>query len=339
MTTTRPSQPAGDLLREWRRHRKLIQMDLSIEAGISTRHLSFLETGRTAPSRHVVLRLGETLGLPLRERNRLLLAAGYAPGYQETSLGAPAMSAVRDMVRQVLAAHEPFPGFVVDGHWHRVEANQPALLFTVGVSPELLKEPVNVLRLCLHPEGLAPLTVNLGEWRAHLLARLRQQIAATADSELTGLYDELKDYPCDQGRARRRTSGPGRDRHTPPAHVRGRGTDLLQHGEARSARRLASPSPSWPSNRSFPPTRGPRRSCTPQPGRRPTGRQLADQEIHRWQEACPATCPGGCARAVSEESASGIDVPHARPCGRSRGQAPCGATSREIIQQRPEQGR
>jgi transcriptional regulator with XRE-family HTH domain len=208
-TTMRPSQPVGDLLREWRRRRKLTQMDLSLESGISTRHLSFIETGRTAPSRHLVLRLGETLGLPLRERNQLLLAAGYAPVYQETSLGAPAMSAVRDMVRQVLAAHEPFPGFVVDGHWHRVEANQPALLFTVGVSPELLEEPVNVLRLCLHPEGLAPQVVNLGEWRAHLLARLRQQIAATADPELTRLYDELKDYPCDQEEPDVELPGPG----------------------------------------------------------------------------------------------------------------------------------
>jgi transcriptional regulator with XRE-family HTH domain len=207
--TTRPPQSVGGLLREWRRRRKLTQMELSFGAEISTRHLSFIETGRAAPSRDIVLRLGETLDLLLRERNQLLLAAGYAPVYQETSLDAPAMSAIRGMVRQVLAAHEPFPGIVLDRYWNRVEANQPALLFTVGVAPELLEEPVNVLRLCLHPEGMAPRTVNLGEWRAHLLARLRQQIAMTADPDLIKLCDELQGYPCDQEEPDVELPGPG----------------------------------------------------------------------------------------------------------------------------------
>lgn len=209
MTPTRVSQSVGDLLREWRRRRKLSQLELSLQAEISTRHLSFVETGRSAPSRDIVLRLGDTLDLELRERNQLLLAAGYAPVYEETRLDAPTMSAIRAMVRQLLTAHEPFPGLVLDRYWNQVEANEPALLFAEGVSPDLLKEPVNVLRLSLHPEGLAPRIVNLAEWRAHLLTRLRQQIAMTADPELIKLNDELAGYPCDQPEPYVELPGPG----------------------------------------------------------------------------------------------------------------------------------
>ena len=201
--------PVGDLLKQWRRRRKLSQLELAIEADISARHLSFVETGRSAPSREMVLRLAGTLGLELRERNQLLVAAGYAPGYGETSLDAPGMSAALDMVRQVLAAQEPFPAVVVDRYWNQVAANEPVWLFVAGVAPELLTEPVNVLRLSLHPGGMAPRIVNLGEWRAHLLGRLRQQITMTADPELIELHRELVGYPCHQPEAEPGLPGPG----------------------------------------------------------------------------------------------------------------------------------
>ncbi|WP_424644742.1 helix-turn-helix domain-containing protein [Embleya sp. AB8] len=208
-TTTRPTQPIGDLLRQWRKRRLLSQLELAGQAEISPRHLSFIENGRSAPSRDIVLRLAEALGLELRERNPLLLAAGYAPVYHETSLEAPHMGAVRAMLRQVLAAHEPYPAVVLDRYWNRVEANQPAMLFRVGVSEELLREPLNLLRLTLHPEGLAPLITNLGEWRAHLLSRLRQQVIATADPHIIKLHDELVAYPCAQPEPGIELPGPG----------------------------------------------------------------------------------------------------------------------------------
>ena len=188
----------GDLLREWRERRRLSQLDLSIEAEISTRHLSFVETGRSAPSRDMVLRLADRLDVPLRERNQLLLAAGYAPVYGESPLDAPALTEVRAAVRQVLAGHEPFPALAADRLWRLVDANAAMALFTEGVSVGLLRPPANVLRLALHPDGLAPRIVNLGEWRAHLLGRLRRQVALTGDPELTELAGELDDYPCDQ---------------------------------------------------------------------------------------------------------------------------------------------
>ncbi|MYS81519.1 helix-turn-helix domain-containing protein [Streptomyces sp. SID5474] len=208
-TTPRQTQPIGDLLRQWRKRRLLSQLELATQAEISPRHLSFIENGRSGPSRDIVLRLAEALGLELRERNPLLLAAGYAPVYHETSLEAPHMAAVRAMLRQVLAAHEPFPAVVLDRYWNRVEANEPALLFRIGVSEELLREPVNLLRLSLHPHGLAPLIANLGEWRAHLLSRLRQQVTMTADPDIIKLYDELVGYPCDQPEPKVELPGPG----------------------------------------------------------------------------------------------------------------------------------
>jgi len=208
-TTTRPQTPIGDLLREWRERRRLSQLDLSVQAEISTRHLSFVETGRSAPSRDMVLHLSEHLELPLRERNHLLLAAGLAPVYGESDLDAPQMAPVRAAVRQVLAAHEPFPAVVVDRSWNLIDANAPIALLTAGADPQLLAPPANVLRLTLHPDGLAGQIVNLGEWRAHLLGRLRRQVALTGDAELTELLAELRNYPCDQPEPEVELPGPG----------------------------------------------------------------------------------------------------------------------------------
>jgi transcriptional regulator with XRE-family HTH domain len=185
------------------------QLDLALEAEISTRHLSFVETGRSMPSREMVLRLAEQLDLPLRERNHLLLAAGYAPVYAETALDSPQLAAVRTAVRQVLAGHEPYPAVVVDRGWNLVDANANVALFTDGVAPELLAPPANVLRVSLHPDGMAPRIANLGEWRAHLLGRLRRQIAVSADPALARLYEELRGYPCDQPEPEAELPGPG----------------------------------------------------------------------------------------------------------------------------------
>jgi transcriptional regulator with XRE-family HTH domain len=197
VTTTVSRSPVGELLRQWRERRRISQLDLSIEADISTRHLSFVETGRSQPSRDMVLRLADSLDVPLRERNHLLLAAGYAPVYGETALSAPQLAAVRQAIRRVLKAHEPFPAVVVDRAWNLVDANATIALLTADVAPQLLEPPVNVLRLALHPDGVAPRIVNLGEWRAHLLARLRREIAVSADERLVALLDELRDYPGD----------------------------------------------------------------------------------------------------------------------------------------------
>lgn len=188
------TQPVGNLLRDWRRRRRLSQLDLACEAEISSRHLSFLETGRSSPSREMVLRLAEQLEVPLRERNALLIAAGYAPVFSERSLGDSTLSAALKIIDLVLAGHEPFPALVVDRHWTLVTSNRAIPLLLAGVDPSLLKPPVNVLRLSLHPRGLAPRIVNLAEWRAHLLTRLRRQIAASADQVLKELLDELSDY-------------------------------------------------------------------------------------------------------------------------------------------------
>jgi transcriptional regulator with XRE-family HTH domain len=188
----------GELLRHWRELRRLTQLELATQAEVSARHLSFLETGRSAPSREMILHLAEQLELPLRERNRLLLAAGYAPVFPETSLAAPEMSLVRTALRQVLAGHEPYPALIVDRDWNLVEANASLALFTRSAARELLEPPVNVLRLALHPQGMAPRILNLGEWRGHVLSRLRRRVAMTAQPELVRLYGELRSYPCDQ---------------------------------------------------------------------------------------------------------------------------------------------
>jgi transcriptional regulator with XRE-family HTH domain len=210
MTTVRNApRPVGELLRQWREHRRLSQLELSIQADVSTRHLSFVETGRSRPSRDMVLHLADELELPLRERNQLLLAAGFAPVYAESTLDEPRMAAVRAAVRQVLTAHEPFPAVVVDRHWNMVDANATIALFLTDVAPHLLAPPVNVLRVSLHPRGLAPRIVNLGEWRAHLLGRLRRQVALARDPDLSHLYEELSAYPCDQPEPEVELPGPG----------------------------------------------------------------------------------------------------------------------------------
>jgi transcriptional regulator with XRE-family HTH domain len=204
-----PRRPVGELLRRWRGRRRLSQFELALESGISARHLSFVENGRSAPSRDTILRLAEELDLPLRERNHLLLAAGYAPVYSEAALSSPEMSAVRGAVRQLLTGHEPYPAVVVNRSWDLVDANESVALFTEGVDPELLAPPANVLRVSLHPEGMAPRIMNLGEWRAHLLGRLRRQVALTADSDLVRLLNELRSYPCDQPEPEVEVPGPG----------------------------------------------------------------------------------------------------------------------------------
>lgn len=209
MTARQPPQSVGALLRQWRERRRLSQLALALQAEISTRHLSFVETGRSLPSREMVLHLAEQLALPLRERNHLLLAAGYAPVYTERALDAPPLAAVRAAVRQVLAGHEPYPAVVVDRGWNLVEANASLALFIDGVAPALLAPPVNVLRVSLHPDGMASRIINLGEWRAHLLSRLRHQIALTADPALADLAAELRAYPCAQPEPEVEIPGPG----------------------------------------------------------------------------------------------------------------------------------
>ncbi|WP_433550132.1 helix-turn-helix domain-containing protein [Micromonospora zamorensis] len=194
-TRTRPGRPVGELLRDWRRTRGLSQLDLSIEAGVSARHLSFVETGRSRPSPELILRLAEQLDIPLPERNTMLLAGGYAPAYPSHELTDPELAPLRAAIRQILDGHNPYPAVLVDRHWHLVEANPAVALFTADAKPHLLTPPVNVLRLSLHPDGMAPRIVNLPEWRAHLLARLRQQAATTSDPVLSDLLNELRGYP------------------------------------------------------------------------------------------------------------------------------------------------
>jgi len=191
-----PIRPVGDLLRAWRQRRGLSQLHLAGDAGLSTRHLSFVETGRSQPSREMVLRLAERLGVPLRERNTLLVAAGFAPVYSQRPLDDPALATARRAVELVLKGHEPYPALAVDRHWTMVAANATVPRLLTGVDPALMQPPVNVLRLSLHPQGLAPRIANLPEWRGHLLARLRQQIDVSADPVLTALLAELRGYPA-----------------------------------------------------------------------------------------------------------------------------------------------
>jgi transcriptional regulator with XRE-family HTH domain len=206
-TDSRLQPPIGLLLRQWRERRRLSQLDLSSQANVSTRHLSFLETGRSRPSREMVVHLSSKLDVPLRERNNLLLAAGYAPAYAESPLHAPQMSAVRTAVRKVLEGHNPYPAIMVDGNWNIVDANSSFSLFTVGVAPELLVPPINALRLTLHPQGMAPRITNLAEWRAHLMHRMHR--AAAMDDKAAALYAELIAYPCEQAGVEVDLPGPG----------------------------------------------------------------------------------------------------------------------------------
>lgn len=194
-TTTAAQAGAGPLLRDWRRRRRLSQLDLALEAGISARHLSFVETGRSKPSAEMLLRLAEQLDVPLRARNQLLLAGGYAPAFPEHELEAPEMAPVHDAIQRVLDGHDPYPALVVDRRWNVVAANHSLSLLTAGAAPQLLRPPTNAMRLALHPDGLAPRIVNLAQWRAHLLERLARQVAVTGDGELTELLEEVAGYP------------------------------------------------------------------------------------------------------------------------------------------------
>ena len=190
-----PPVHIGDHLREWRQRRRMSQLDLAGEAEISARHLSFVETGRAAPSRDMVLRLAERLDVPWRERNVLLVAAGYAPAFPQRQLEDPALKSARRAIDLVLRAHEPNPALAVDRHWNLVSANRMVAPLLAGIPQHLLGQPLNVLRLAFHPEALAPRTVNLAEWCGHLLERLHRQCEATADPELIKLYNDLKSYP------------------------------------------------------------------------------------------------------------------------------------------------
>jgi transcriptional regulator with XRE-family HTH domain len=186
----------GDHLRLWRHRRRMSQLDLACEADVSSRHLSFIETGRSLPSRDMLLHLAESLEVPLREQNVLLVAAGYAPVFPERRLDDPVMQAARAAVELVLAGHEPYPALAVDRHWNLVTANRAVPPLLAGVDETLLRPPVNVLRLSLHPGGLAPRIANLAQWREHLLARLQRQADQTADPKLIALIEELRCYPA-----------------------------------------------------------------------------------------------------------------------------------------------
>jgi transcriptional regulator with XRE-family HTH domain len=189
------STSVGPLLRQWRQRRRLSQLSLACEAEVSTRHLSFLETGRSQPSRQMVLLLAERLEVPLRERNVLLVAAGFAPVFTERPLTDPALDVARRAVDLVLKGHEPYPALAIDRHWTLVAANRAVAPLLAGIDPTLLQPPVNVLRLSLHPGGIAPRIVNASEWRTHIIERLRRQVAATADATLAALLEELRNYP------------------------------------------------------------------------------------------------------------------------------------------------
>src|SRR6478735_930268 len=186
--------PFGSLMRSWRQRRRLSQLDLALEADVSSRHVSFIETGRSAPSRAMVLRLAAALEVPLRERNQLLMAAGLAPIYAERSLDDPDMAPVRDGLQQVLKAYEPFPCLAVDRGWNIVAANSGAAVMMQGVAAHLL-DPPNGLRISLHPEGLAPRIRNLAQWRHHVIGRLRREVAVSGSDDLAALLAEIDSYP------------------------------------------------------------------------------------------------------------------------------------------------
>ena len=185
----------GPLLRDWRQRRRMSQMELALEAGVSTRHLSFVETGRSRPSAEMVLHLAERLDVPLRERNELLLAAGFAPQYSARDFDDPALREIREAVSRVLAAHEPYPAIAVDRYWNLVASNEALGPFLEGVAEELLVPPVNTIRLALHPNGVASRIVNLGEYRADLIDRLDRSARLTGDPLLAELHEEMLGYP------------------------------------------------------------------------------------------------------------------------------------------------
>jgi transcriptional regulator with XRE-family HTH domain len=197
VVTTIASKPPrlGELLKMWRSKRRLSQLDLAVQAGVSPRHLSFVETGRSKPSREMVLHLAEELDVPLRDRNVLLTAAGFAPLYRESALDAPEVASVRKAIEVILVNHEPCPAFVIDGAWNLLDANAGVTAFLGLISPELLDPPLNVIRASLHPLGLSRYIVNFDEYAAHVIERLRRQLAVTSDPGLHALLDEVSNYP------------------------------------------------------------------------------------------------------------------------------------------------
>src|SRR4051794_37217765 len=197
MATATAALDVGSLLRTWRERRRLTQMEVALDAGISARHLSFVETGRSKPGREMLLGVTERLAIPYRERNEILLAAGYAPAFPERSLEDPALAPVRSALDRILAAHDPYPGLAIDRGWNLVAANEAVSVMTerFDMDASLLEPPINIMRVGLHPRGLAPYIVNLGHWRSHYLGRLEQQIAITGESELSALLDEVRAYP------------------------------------------------------------------------------------------------------------------------------------------------
>jgi transcriptional regulator with XRE-family HTH domain len=192
---TEPEQTVGELLRTWRQRRRLTQLELANSSRVSARHLSFVETGRARPTREMILHLSEHLEVPLRQRNEVLLAGGYAPVYPEHELSEAPMSVVSSAINQILDAHHPYPAVVVDRHWELVASNEATGLFLIGAAPWLVEPPINVLRLSLHPDGMAPRIVNLAQWKAHLLGRLSRQADVTGDSALAALLAELRALP------------------------------------------------------------------------------------------------------------------------------------------------
>ncbi|MEU1278104.1 helix-turn-helix transcriptional regulator [Streptomyces sp. NPDC005805] len=195
MTTAVPRTEVGPLLRSWRERRRVSQLELALRADSSARHISFVETGRSRPSEEMVLRLAEHLDVPVRERNALLLAAGYAPRYAETPVDAPALGALREGIDQLLTGYEPYPALVVDGTYTVVAANRGITMMLDEVPAHLLAPPLNAMRLTLHPEGLAPRIRNLPEWRGHLLEQMERQIALSRSAALRALYEEVAAYP------------------------------------------------------------------------------------------------------------------------------------------------
>ncbi|MFB7914319.1 helix-turn-helix domain-containing protein [Streptomyces sp. NPDC056061] len=209
MTTVASDTGVGPLLRGWRERRRISQLELALRADSSARHISFIETGRSRPSEEMILRLAEQLDVPVRERNALLVVAGYAPRYAQTALDDPALDALREGMERLLRGYEPYPALVVDGMYDVVAANRGIASLLEGVAEHLLVPPTNAMRLTLHPEGLAPRIHNLREWRADLLAQMRRQIALARSAELRALYEEVAGYPSPERRVRAADPGPG----------------------------------------------------------------------------------------------------------------------------------
>ncbi|WP_031509789.1 helix-turn-helix domain-containing protein [Streptomyces megasporus] len=201
---TDASTAVGPLLRHWRQRAGLSQLELALRAGSSARHISFVETGRARPSEEMVLRLAEHLSVPVRERNALLLAAGYAPHYPETPVDDPSLTSLRQGLERVLTAYEPYPALVVDGRYEVLAANRGIAVLLDGVAEHLLRPPLNAMRATLHPDGLAPRIRNFLEWREHLLEQMRRQLALLRSAPLRELYEEVAAYPLPEGGTERR---------------------------------------------------------------------------------------------------------------------------------------